>query len=128
MYKYPIKIVTKISIITLKSGSIIPSFAIHLLNNGYEALMLIFENNLNVINIINGIYIILIVIGIICIIKEIIKSKGKIKLLENIKVEDNEELKKVKKYRYIAYDYSFILAVVICITLLLSMQKLLTIL
>ena len=116
-----------LSIITLKSGSIIPSFAIHLLNNGYEALMLIFENNLNVISIINGIYIILIIIGIICIIKEIIKSKGKIKLLENVKVEDNEELKKVKKYRYIAYDYSFILAVVICITLLLSMQKLLTI-
>ena len=117
-----------LSIITLKSGSIIPSFTIHLLNNGYEALMLIFENNLNIIKVINGIYIILIVLGIICIIKEIIKSKGKIQIFKNIGVENNEEFKKVKKYRYIAYDYSFILAVIVCITLLISMQKLLTIL
>ncbi len=117
-----------LSIITLKSGSIIPSFTIHLLNNGYEALMLIFENNLNMIKVINGIYIILIVLGIICIIKEIIKSKGKIQIFKNIEVENNEEFKKVKKYRYIAYDYSFILAVIVCITLLISMQKILTIL
>lgn len=117
-----------LSIITLKSGSIIPSFTIHLLNNGYEALMLIFENNLNMIKVINGIYIILIVLGIICIIKEIIKSKGKIQIFKNIEIENNEEFKKVKKYRYIACDYSFILAVIVCITLLISMQKILTIL
>ena len=114
-----------LSIITLKTNSIVPSGMIHLLNNGYAALVMIFESNNIVLGIINIIYFSLILIGIVLIIIELVKNKGKfIKIKNTVKKESNI----MKKYRYIFCDYTFIISIITCAVLLVATQKLLMIL
>lgn len=117
-----------LSIVALKTNSILGPGIIHFLNNGYAALIMIFENNLVVSNIITIIYFILIAIGVILILKEVIKNKGKVKIFKKEEMIKDTEYAGVKKYRYIFYDYTFIIACISSIVLLLAMQKLLTIL
>ncbi len=119
-----------LSIVTLKTGNTLASSIIHFLNNGYAILMEIFEENALVLSLVNIVYVLAIIIGVILIILNIIKSKGKISILKGITKEKDkkEESISLKKYRYILYDYTFILACVLCAVLLLATQKILTIL
>lgn len=113
-----------LSVIAIKTKSIVTSGTVHLLNNGYAAFMLIFESNKYLVALINLIYLSIIIIGIIIIVSEIIKKKCKLKILEETK-EDVilKEQKGIKKYRYIIYDYTFIFSVIMCIVMLLITQK-----
>lgn len=121
-----------LSIIALKTNSIIASGIIHLLNNGYAALVLIFENNALAIATINFVYLAVILIGIVVIISRIILNKGKIliikKGIEKTKKEGIKCLKELKKYRYIFCDYTFIIAVIMCIVMILVTEKMVALL
>ena len=113
-----------LSVIAIKTKSIVASGTVHLLNNGYAALILIFEKNIYLVGIINLIYLSVIIIGIIIAISEIIKKKGKVKILEETKEDAMaKELKGIKRYRYIFYDYTFIFSVIMCIVMLLITEK-----
>ena len=120
-----------LSIVTLKTGNILASSMIHLLNNGYAILLMIFENS-SMSYVINVIYLLLIILGVLFIIIDFIKNKEKIKKIKNINKKTKAKITKnetgIKKYRYIAYDYTFILACILCTILLFTMQRIITIL
>ncbi len=112
-----------LAIIAIKTNSIIPTAIIHFLNNGYAALITIFENNIIVVNIINFIMLIIIFIGIIILIIDIIKSRNII-----FKKITLKKLNISKNYLQIALDYSFIISAILIIVMLIMTQNLLNIL
>ncbi len=100
-------------------GSIIPSGIIHLLNNGYAALALIFSNNIFLLVILTICYLSLILVGIVVIIREIvinIKEKKKI-----IFFSGNKNII-FKNYVYIICDYSMIVAIILVSVMMTLMQ------
>ena len=92
---------------------------------------MIFENS-SMSYVINVIYLVLIILGVLFIIIDFIKNKEKIKNIKNVNKNTKTKITKnetgIKKYRYIAYDYTFILACILCTILLFTMQKIITIL
>lgn len=130
-----------LAVITLHCHSVIPAMIIHLLNNGYAALTIIFEQNATALTVINGIMLLIVLIGIgvagyevFLHRHEIMKWWQKIRHKKENKEANQEELAmitkptKVKQYRYIACDYAFIVSVILVSVMLLLMQKMLTIL
>lgn len=111
-----------LAIIAIRTDSIIPTSIIHFLNNGYAALITIFENNALVVNVINIIMILISVIGVVIAIIEIIKARGKL-FKFNIK-----NLNPSKSYLYIMLDYSFIVSIILIIVMLVMTQNILSIL
>lgn len=112
-----------LAVIAIRTNSIIASGIIHLLNNGYAAMTLIFENTPSILLLINFIYLAVILIGIVMIISKIISNKEKITVLRKNRVKEEKETKGLKKYMYIFYDYTFILAVIMCIVMILVTEK-----
>lgn len=110
-----------LGIIAIKQESIIPTGIVHFLNNGYAALSIIFENNHIAMIVINVIYIILCIIGIILLVMYVIKNKEAIKeVFNNIK---NSKKEKRVSFKYIALDYTFIIACILMIVMLILTQK-----
>lgn len=119
-----------LAVIAIYSNSIIPTGIIHFLNNGYAALTMIFANNGVVLAVINVIYLFMIIAGIVLIIVGIIKNRNSIKECIT-KLKENKENKqnKIKNdYRYIALDYTFIIACILMIVMLILTQKTIAIL
>ena len=113
-----------LAIVTLRSNSIIPAAIIHFLNNGYAAITTIFENNNLVLNIVNISYIVLFIIGFVLCGVSFVKNRNNIKKwIGNIK-----ECKVNKNCKYIALDYTFVIAVILMLVLLVLTQKTLTLL
>ena len=103
------------------TGNISLSIILHFINNGYAALINIFQDNLLVTCIIDAVIIIIAFFGFIFLVKLIHKNKAKIK--ENIKA-----LRKVKleEYKYMFFDFSFIAAIATIIILTIYTEKILT--
>ena len=120
--------------LVVKTKSIIPSMIIHFLNNGYEALYLIFEDNVRFLNVLDIIFLALGVLGVIAIIYVAIKNKEKIIKIFSKKQNNLENTNKVhvkikgNPVLYMFYDYSFIIAIVLVLVMMVLTQKMLTIL
>ncbi len=142
-----------LAVIAFRTKSIVPTCIIHFVNNGYAALVTIFEKNEIVLNIINYIGLAILILGIFVIILEIVKNKNsviklfkivcskngikKIKeegILQPFKFEKNNEMEIykeasiVKGYKYILLDYSFIVSVILVLVMLFVTQNMLSIL
>ncbi|MEG2310671.1 MAG: CPBP family glutamic-type intramembrane protease [Clostridia bacterium] len=120
-----------LAILTLKTGSIIPAGIIHFLNNGYAAFMLIFQNNTIAINVVNIVYLILILFGVFLIFKyAFMKIRKPCKLknsLQECELDEINKDKQIMKYRYIFSDYSFIIALILTISMLVMVQTIISI-
>lgn len=96
-------------IIYIKTGNIKLTILLHLLNNGYSSLLMIFSNNQLIVKLINIWVIAAIVFGFLIFLKFIITNKNKIKIK---KIDKN----KLEEYKFIFFDYTFIVSlVVICL-------------
>ena len=110
-----------LGIIALNTESIIPTGIIHFLNNGYSALIMIFENNNIAISVINVMYIVLCFVGLIILVMYCIKNKESLKnTFKNIKQISKE---KRVSFKYIAIDYTFIVACILMLVMLILTQK-----
>ena len=116
-----------LAVIAIYSNSIMPTAIIHLLNNGYAALTMIFENNEVILTTVNMIYLVMIIIGTIFIIMSVIKNKNSIKECIT-KLKENKGKKVKNDYRHIALDYTFIIACILMIVMLILTQKTIAIL
>ena len=131
-----------LSLLVVKSKSIIPSMLLHFINNGYEGALTIFENNAIAIFIINSIIVILIAVGVVVLLVNVFKNKAKIidyikNMKEKImKKEDNKNNINYNKYsisfgntlKYIISDYSFIIALILVIVMMVLTQYMISIL
>lgn len=115
-----------LGIVAIKSKSIIPTAIIHFLNNGYAALTLIFENNNIALVTINVLYIIMFTIGFILLVLYIIKNNKEFKKII-LKLKSSLKRKEIK-YINIAIDYTFIIACILMLVMLVLTQKTLEIL
>ena len=108
-----------LGIVAIYSNSIIPTAIIHFLNNGYAALTMIFETNEIALLLINVIYIAMTIIGIVMCGVSFVKNRESVKkYARNIK-----NVKCNKNYKYIALDYTFILAFILMVVMLILTQK-----
>ena len=103
------------------TGNISLSMILHFINNGYAVIMNIYQDNLFVINIINAIILMIAFGGLIFFIKLIRTNKEKIK--ENVKDLKNIKL---KEYKYMFFDFSFITAIGTIIILTIYTEKILS--
>ena len=127
-----------LAIVAIQTKSIIASGLIHFLNNGYAALLYIFEGNVTVLAIINFIAFVFVITGITLIILEGIKYRKEIKEVlqrmikrkEKTTSEDNIAISvsKTKGYLAILCDYSFIVAIILIAVMLVLTQNMLRIL
>ena len=131
-----------LSLLVVKSKSLIPSMLLHFINNGYEGALTIFENNAIAIFIINSIIVILIAVGVVVLLVNVFKNKVKIIDYINIvkeklmKKEDNKNNINYNKYsisfgntlKYIISDYSFIIALILVIVMMVLTQYMISIL
>lgn len=139
-----------LAVVAIRTKSIIPAAIIHFLNNGYAAIITIFENNVYIVSATNILMLLLCLSGVIIIIVEIIKNRLAIKnsimklkikntsetennkgSLDSIKLDNDDifiETKLSKGYKYILSDYSFIIAVILVFVMLLVTQNMLSML
>ena len=132
-----------LSLLVVKSKSLIPSMLLHFINNGYEGALTIFENNAIAIFIINSIIVILIVVGVVVLLVNVFKNKAKIidyikNMKEKIMKKEDNNKKNVNynKYsisfgntlKYIISDYSFIIALILVIVMMVLTQYMISIL
>lgn len=132
-----------LSLLVVKSKSLIPSMLLHFINNGYEGALTIFENNSLAIFIINSIIVILIAVGVVVLLVNVFKNKAKIidyikNMKEKIMKKEDNNKKNVNynKYsisfgntlKYIISDYSFIIALILVIVMMVLTQYMISIL
>lgn len=132
-----------LSLLVVKSKSLIPSMLLHFINNGYEGALTIFENNSLAIFIINSIIVILIAVGVVVLLVNVFKNKAKIiDYIKNMKAkimkkeDNNKKNVKYNKYsisfgntlKYIISDYSFIIALILVIVMMVLTQYMISIL
>ena len=139
-----------LAVVTIRNKSIIPAAIIHFINNGYAAIITIFENNLLVLSVTNIIMLLLCVIGVVIAIYEIIKNRKVIKDvivyyinifkkkeikddLDEINLNNNSDeifiqTKLSKGYKYILYDYTFIISTILVFVMLFVTQSMLSLL
>ena len=132
-----------LSLLVVKSKSLIPSMLLHFINNGYEGALTIFENNAIAIFIINSIIVILIAVGVVVLLVNVFKNKAKIidyikNMKEKIMKKEDNNKKNVNynKYsisfgntlKYIISDYSFIIALILVIVMMVLTQYMISIL
>ena len=132
-----------LSLLVVKSKSIIPSMLLHFINNGYEGALTIFENNAIAIFIINSIIVILIAVGVVVLLVNVFKNKAKIiDYIKNMKAkimkkeDNNKKNVNYNKYsisfgntlKYIISDYSFIIALILVIVMMVLTQYMISIL
>lgn len=115
-----------LGVIALKTNRILETGIIHFLNNGYAALTMILEGNQTAITLINGFYIAIFLLGIILLVMSTVKKKEIIK--ERIKNLKEKKEKKKSPYHYIACDYTFLVACILMIVMLILTQKTIAIL
>lgn len=111
-----------LAVITIRTNSIIPTAIIHFLNNGYAAIITIFENNVLVVNCINVVMLSISAIGVVIAIVEIVRYRKKIFKFKL------SSMKPSKNYLYIMLDYPFIVSVILIVVMLIMMQNILSIL
>ena len=132
-----------LSLLVVKSKSLIPSMLLHFINSGYEGALTIFENNAIAIFIINSIIVILIAVGVVVLLVNVFKNKAKIidyikNMKEKIMKKEDNNKKNVNynKYsisfgntlKYIISDYSFIIALILVIVMMVLTQYMISIL
>jgi len=111
-----------LAVITIRTNSIIPTAIIHFLNNGYAAIITIFENNVLVVNCINVVMLSISAIGVVIAIVEIVRYRKKIFKFKL------SSMKPSKNYLYIMLDYTFIVSVILIVVMLIMTQNILSIL
>lgn len=139
-----------LAVVTIRNKSIIPAAIIHFINNGYAAIITIFENNLLVLSVTNIVMLLLCFIGVVIAIYEIIKNRKLIKDvivyyinifkrkeikedLDEINLNNNSDeifvqTKLSKGYKYILYDYTFIVSAILVFVMLFVTQSMLSLL
>lgn len=139
-----------LAVVTIRNKSIIPAAIIHFINNGYAAIITIFENNLLVLSVTNIVMLLLCFIGVVIAIYEIIKNRKLIKDvivyyinifkrkeikddLDEINLNNNSDeifvqTKLSKGYKYILYDYTFIISAILVFVMLFVTQSMLSLL
>lgn len=98
------------AMIYVKTGDIKLTILLHFLNNGYSSLVMIFADNVFALQLFEIIIIVLMVLGGLITLKYLFTNKRKIELK---KIDKN----KIKEYKYILFDYTFIVSVVIIVLL-----------
>lgn len=103
------------------TGNISLSILLHFLNNGYAAVMNVYQDNLLIVNIINAIILVVAFFGLIFFMRLISKNKEKIK--KDIKALKEIDLKECK---YMFFDFSFILSIGTIIIITIYTEKILS--
>lgn len=103
------------------TGNISLSMILHFINNGYAAIINIYQDNLVVVNIINAIILVIAFFGLIFFMRLIRKNKEKIK-------KDIKTLKEIdlKEYKYMFFDFSFIISIGTIIIITIYTEKILS--
>lgn len=143
-----------LAVVAIRTKSIIPTAIIHFLNNGYAAIVTIFEDNMYIVAGTNIFMLLLCLSGIVITIVEVTKNRIAIKncimkiikknedenkeesvTLDSVKVNNNGsdndvfiQTKLSKGYKYILLDYSFIVSVILVFVMLLLTQNMLSML
>lgn len=109
------------AIIYTKTGSIKTTMMIHFLNNGFAALTVIFQDNLEIVSLIT---IGIMIISTISLIFEVIKNRNKIDI-KSIKGKLKINKGSIRKYKYLICDYTFIITIIITILLFTATENML---